>query len=162
MDQVKLMVGMEPTAPPELLDELNDCFQLSRMQRLYGFAICVSAGLVCTFLSSLLWLRPTKFAILYTVGNLLALGSTGFLTGFTAQLTGMFKGTRIIASCVYLGSLVMTLVSAVYLKSFGLTIAFLILQSCALAWYCLSYIPGGRAVVSAMGKRCFGGAEDAF
>lgn len=106
LDQVKLMVGMEPDNPPELLDELNDCFALSRMQRLYGFAICVSAGLFCSFLSSLMWMRPTKFAILYTMGNLLSLGSTGFLTGFWAQLKGMFKGTRIIASCVYLGSLV--------------------------------------------------------
>jgi hypothetical protein len=43
LDKVKLMVGMEPDTPPELLDELNDCFQLSRLHRLYGFAICVSA-----------------------------------------------------------------------------------------------------------------------
>ena len=26
MDKVKLMVGMEPSAEPELLDELNNCF----------------------------------------------------------------------------------------------------------------------------------------
>lgn len=106
LDQVKLMVGMQQDNPPELLDELNDCFQLSRMQRLYGFAICISAGLFCSFLSSLMWTRPTKFAILYTMGNLLALGSTGFLTGFMAQFKGMMKGTRVVASCVYLGSLV--------------------------------------------------------
>lgn len=56
----------------------------------------------------------------------------------------------------------MTLVAAVYLKNFGLTILFLIIQSCALAWYCLSYIPGGRAVVSGALKSCFGGSGDVF
>lgn len=106
VDKVKLMAGMEPDNPPELLDELNECFSLTRMQRLYGFVVCVSAGLFCSFLSSLMWLRPTKFAILYTMGNILSLGSTGFLTGFMAQAKGMFKGTRLVATCVYLGSMV--------------------------------------------------------
>ena len=27
------------------------------MQRLYGFAACISAGILCSFLSSLLWLK---------------------------------------------------------------------------------------------------------
>ena len=36
-------------------------------------------------------IKPTKFAILYTVGNLLGLGSTGFLVGFWNQVKGMFK-----------------------------------------------------------------------
>jgi hypothetical protein len=71
-----------------------------------------SAGLFCSFLSSLMWMKPTKFAILYTVGNVLALGSTGFLTGFMSQVKGMFKGTRVIASCVYLGALVRARVTA--------------------------------------------------
>lgn len=190
MDKVKLMAGMEPDNPPELLDELNDCFQLSRMQRLYGFAICVSAGLFCSFLSSLMWTRPTKFAILYTMGNILSLGSTGFLTGFVAQAKNMFKGTRLVATCVYLGAMVrsvpsllfpesplpntprpdrpltslarsqiMTLVAACYYKNFGLTMIFLVVQSCALAWYCLSYIPGGRAAVSSILGGCFGSGD---
>ena len=155
MDKVKLMAGMEPDNPPELLDELNDCFQLSRMQRLYGFAICVSAGLFCSFLSSLMWTRPTKFAILYTMGNILSLGSTGFLTGFVAQAKNMFKGTRLLPS----RSQIMTLVAACYYKSFGLTMVFLVVQSCALAWYCLSYIPGGRAAVSSILGGCFGSGD---
>ena len=117
MDKVKLMAGMEPDNPPELLDELNDCFQLSRMQRLYGFAICVSAGLFCSFLSSLMWLRPTKFAILYTMGNILSLGSTGFLTGFVAQAKNMFKGTRLVATCVYLGAMVGSVPSLLFPES---------------------------------------------
>jgi hypothetical protein len=162
MDKVKLMVGMEPSAEPELLDELNNCFELTRMQRLYGFCITVFCGIVCSFLASLMWLNPRKFAILYTLGNVLSLGSTGFLTGFWNQLKNMFKGTRFVATLVYLGAMVMTLVSACYFQSFGMTLVFLGVQWCALVWYCLSYIPYGRQMVGGCLKSCFGGSGDMF
>ena len=49
------MVGLEPSTPqePELMDELglNDCCELSRMQRLYGFGNFVSQR-VCSAPSS--------------------------------------------------------------------------------------------------------------
>jgi hypothetical protein len=156
MDRVKLMVGMEPSAEPELQEQIEDCFQLSRMERLYGFAICVTAGLFCSFLSSLVFLKPTKFAILYSLGNILSLTSTGFLMGFWSQLKNMFKSHRLLATLVYLAAMVATLVAACYLKSFALTVVCLVIQSAALTWYCLSYIPGGRTAVSAVFKGCFG------
>ena len=162
IDKVKLIVGMEPSAEPELLDELNNCFELTRMQRLYGFCITVFCGIVCSFLASLMWLNPRKFAILYTLGNVLSLGSTGFLTGFWNQLKNMFKGTRFVATLVYLGAMVMTLVSACYFQSFGMTLVFLGVQWCALVWYCLSYIPYGRQMVGGCLKSCFGGSGDMF
>ena len=43
------------------------------------------------------------------MGNILSLGSTGFLTGFVAQAKNMFKGTRLVATCVYLGAMVRSL-----------------------------------------------------
>jgi hypothetical protein len=156
MDRMKLMVGMEPSAEPELQDQIEDCFQLSRMERLYGFAICVTAGLFCSFLSSLVFLKPTKFAILYSMGNILSLTSTGFLMGFWSQLKNMFKSHRLLATVVYLGAMVATLIAACYLKSFALTVVCLVIQAAALAWYCLSYIPGGRTAVGAVCKGCFG------
>lgn len=55
----------------------------------------------------------------------------------------------------------MTLVAACYYKSFGLTVIFLAVQSCALAWYCLSYIPGGRTAVSSILGGCCG-TDDIF
>ena len=56
----------------------------------------------------------------------------------------------------------MTLVSACYLKNFGLTLIFLVIQCMALAWYCLSYIPGGRALIKSCLGTCFGSADDIF
>jgi hypothetical protein len=74
----------------------------------------------------------------------------------------MFKGTRFVATLVYLGAMVMTLVSACYFQSFGMTLVFLGVQWCALVWYCLSYIPYGRQMVGGCLKSCFGGSGDMF
>ena len=144
----------QPETPSGMLDELTGsiCIDLTYEQRLYGFACCAGMGLICSFLSSLLWMQPMKFALLYSIGNILSLGSTGFLTGFARQAKNMFKATRLVATVMYLGCLIMTIVSACVLKSFPLTMMFLVLQSMALVWYCLSYIPGGRSVL----KSCFG------
>ena len=118
IDKVRLMAGLEPSAPApgeqtaELLDEYTSCASLTYEQRMYGFAFCALFGVMCSALSSVFWTRPTKFATLYSMGNLLSLASTGFLTGFARQLKNMFHGTRFAATCVYLGALIMTLVCA--------------------------------------------------
>ena len=54
---------------------------LTKKQRLIGFVSCVSFGLLISFLSFIFISRPTAFALLYTIGNLVAVASTGFLVG---------------------------------------------------------------------------------
>lgn len=54
---------------------------LTRKQRFIGFASCVGFGMLISFLSFLFLTKPTTFALLYTVGNLVAVASTGFLVG---------------------------------------------------------------------------------
>eukprot|EP00898_Chlorokybus_atmophyticus_P006415 jgi/Chlat1/6775/Chrsp50S06451 len=105
----------QPAQEPGFFDELGDSIKMTRMQRLYGFAICVGLGLICMLLAFLavMGLKLTKFAVFYTAGNMLSLGSTAFL-----------------------------------LRNVILVLLFLILQFAALAWYCLSYIPFARQVVS--------------
>ena len=147
----------EPETPAELLDEYTSCASLTYEQRMYGFLICALSGACCSALSSMFWARPTKFALLSTVGAIMSLVSTGFLTGFGRQLKNMFHGTRFVATCVYLASLIMTLVCAVKLKSFPLTVVFLGVQYCAYIWYCMSYIPGGRAMLKSCAGACCGG-----
>ncbi|CAG8606298.1 1858_t:CDS:2 [Ambispora leptoticha] len=72
-------------------------FKLSRMERLYAFGIC---------------LNLPGFAILYTLGNIISLLSTGFLVGFKKQAKTMFAPVRWIASTVFFASMVATLVVA--------------------------------------------------
>ncbi|PWA37804.1 Vesicle transport protein, Got1/SFT2-like protein [Artemisia annua] len=57
-----------------LLDETDNLCNLSPTQRLYGFAACSLAGLVCMFLSMIVFAIPIKFAVLFTFGNILAVG----------------------------------------------------------------------------------------
>lgn len=52
------------------------------------------------------------FGILYSIGNLVAICSTAFLLGPMKQFKKMFDSTRIIATGIYLGTIVLTLLVA--------------------------------------------------
>lgn len=59
----------------------------------------------------------------------------------------MFDSTRIIATCVFLGSMVATLVVA-FTTNVPILIFFLcIIQYLALFWYSMSYIPFARDAI---------------
>jgi len=48
---------------------------LSTTQRMYGFAASLATGLLLMFLSMIVFGIPIKFALLFTFGNVLAIGS---------------------------------------------------------------------------------------
>uniref|UniRef100_M3XN75 Vesicle transport protein n=1 Tax=Mustela putorius furo TaxID=9669 RepID=M3XN75_MUSPF len=102
----------------------------------------------------LLWV-PRKglylFAVFYTFGNIASIGSTVFLMGPMKQLKRMFEPTRLIATIMVLLCFALTLCSAFWWHNKGLALIFCILQSLALTWYSLSYIPYARDAV----KKCF-------
>ncbi|EDL39237.1 SFT2 domain containing 2, isoform CRA_d, partial [Mus musculus] len=75
---------------------------------------------------------------------------TVFLMGPLKQLKRMFEPTRLIATILVLLCFALTLCSA-FLWNKGLALIFCILQSLALTWYSLSYIPYARDAV----KKCF-------
>ncbi|KAK9922305.1 hypothetical protein M0R45_030775 [Rubus argutus] len=79
------------------MEDFNRNCTLSKKQRFYGFAICLAAGLTCTLLSMLVFFHPIKFAITFTLGNLLSLGSTIFLIGPKWQVTMMLD----LLSCIH-------------------------------------------------------------
>ncbi|KAK0594866.1 hypothetical protein LWI29_001361 [Acer saccharum] len=96
----------------------------------------------------IVFIKPIKFAILFTLGNLLAVGSTAFLIGPAQQINMMFDSARIYATAVYLGCVVIALICALLIHSKVLTLIAIICEICALIWYCLSYIPFARRIVS--------------
>jgi len=63
------------------------------------------------------------------------------------QLKKMFDPTRLIATIVFIASVVMTLVSALVIKVGVLVLIFIIIQFLALAWYTISYIPFARDAI---------------
>ncbi|OAJ44469.1 hypothetical protein BDEG_27694 [Batrachochytrium dendrobatidis JEL423] len=132
-------------------------FKLTRTQRFYGFGICFGVGFVISFLSTFALFTGGLglFALFFTIGNVISLIGTGFLIGFMSQLKKMFDPSRWIATCVFLGSLALTLVFAFAVKIAVLTIICCVFQYLALLWYSISYIPFARDVVKSFFGSCF-------
>eukprot|EP00887_Chlorella_sp_A99_P001241 scaffold14.g1241.t1 len=126
---------------------MDEATTLDRTTRMLGFAVCVGMGLLFSFLSPMFIFRPTKFAVLYTLGNVLSIFSTMFLVGPFKQIQNMFDPKRAIATVVYLLTMVLTLVAALKFHSVILCVLLIAVQFCALIWYILSYIPYGQAIL---------------
>ena len=134
---------------------------LSLTQRMYGFGACFVIGGLMSVMSSFSLVRGDipQFAVLYSLGNVIALLSTGFVWGPKTQCKKMWKETRAIATGVYLVCIVATLTVATLPETTlekgaktGICITLIIIQFIALCWYCLSYIPYARSMV----KNCVG------
>eukprot|EP01127_Copromyxa_protea_P008327 TRINITY_DN1913_c0_g1_i2.p1 TRINITY_DN1913_c0_g1~~TRINITY_DN1913_c0_g1_i2.p1 ORF type:complete len:105 (-),score=12.15 TRINITY_DN1913_c0_g1_i2:32-346(-) len=96
------------------------------------------------------------FAVLYSVGNILTLLSTGFLIGPVTQMKQMVDPNRLVATIVFVVSLALTLVAAIWWKKAFLCILFVVIQSLAFIWYSISYIPFARDFIkSFVGDICF-------
>ncbi|KAM3235494.1 vesicle transport protein SFT2B isoform X1 [Capsicum annuum] len=164
LEKMKMLVGMdvedEETAPQQessfvFMDDLNRNCTLSTKQRLYGFAICLTTGITCTLLSMLVFFNPIKFGITFSLGNLLALGSTAFLIGPKRQATMMLDPVRIYATAIYIASIIIALFCALYVRNKLLTLLSIVLEFGALIWYSLSYVPFARSMVSKVVMACF-------
>ncbi|KAJ7533783.1 hypothetical protein O6H91_13G064600 [Diphasiastrum complanatum] len=152
MERLRMMAGMDadddlPEEEPLLPTDLSQGCNLSRTQRIYGFIACLSLGLFCSILSSVVFLHPLKFAITYSLGNLLSLGSTAFLIGPQQQLNNMFDPVRLGCTLTYLVSMFFALFCSLHLHSRLLTLLAIGVEGCSLVWYTLSYIPFARAAV---------------
>mmetsp|Transcript_29010 Transcript_29010/g.92792 ORF Transcript_29010/g.92792 Transcript_29010/m.92792 type:complete len:110 (-) Transcript_29010:2211-2540(-) len=81
---------------------------------------------------------PVPFAMTYTLGNIVAICSSCFISGPKGQAKKMFKGHRLLATLIYLGTLILTLTTVfapgVPHRIF-LVLLCIVAQFCALAWY---------------------------
>ena len=132
------------------------CPSLTFKERIYGFAICMACGV---FIGILSWMaifhrKWTRYGVLMTISNIVAIGASMFLAGPHRQMKSMMEETRFIATCVYGVAMVCTLIAAFAVKSPALVIICSFIQYCAMIWYGLSYIPFARNIV----KGCLKGA----
>lgn len=149
----------ETTLLQQLTTSLDEATTLNRTDRLIGFAVCMAIALLFTLLSGLCFFpffNPVKFAVMYTISNVFSISSTMFLMGPCAQLKRMFDSNRWAATTLYLLALVGTLVTAFLTKNGLLVLICLVLQIGAYVWYCLSYIPFARTLVSKVSTWFFG------
>ena len=150
-----------PWWKPKFVEEAQEqardpcpALSLTRKQRLYGFIGAFGFGWFFSVAASFNYMRPTKFALPYTLGNVMSLLSTGFLWTFSAQCKSMCAPVRRGATLVYVAMLVATLVAALEIKSLPAVIACVVGQYCALLWYAASYIPYGRACLRSVATGC--------
>jgi hypothetical protein len=125
LDRARGAVGLQPTRREELVDSC--CPRLTFRQRVYGFAICFCLGAALSFLSMMFFRQllagdPGPFAVNYTMGNMLALGSTLFLVGPRTQLKRMSSPTRGVTALVFILAMVGTLFCALILPQLAPTL----------------------------------------
>jgi Got1/Sft2-like family len=133
--------------------------QLSWKQRIYGWFICYLSGFLLGLLSvgsfkSLVKGTSMRFAVLYTLGNILSLMATSFLVGPEKQIKQMFEKKRWLCTTIYLSLIVLTLVlSFTPQVNKGFVILSVIFQWVVLLWYSLTFIPFGTTIASSLINR---------
>lgn len=121
------------------------CSRSLVLQRLYGFGIFFGIGCILTVISAfmtpgLVSGHPEQFAIPYALGAICSLCSTMFLMGPWKQIKSMFEKKRVIATTVYLLSIVFTLVMALVVGMVVLVLLAIVIQALALFWYSISSV----------------------
>ncbi|EMR08286.1 hypothetical protein PNEG_03450 [Pneumocystis murina B123] len=120
--------------------------KLSYTDRVIIFIICILSSAICfifaIFLMTTLF-KPRKVVLLWTIANLLFLASFSALQGPWTYIKHLFSAPRFPFTCIYLGSMVLTLYFILHLKSTILAIFSSIIQFITLLWYLISYFPMG-------------------
>lgn len=132
--------------------------QLTIRERMIGCITCMIGGYILS-LGSLLRIfdllfhhNPYPMVINTTIGNIITLTGSFFLSGPQQQIKRMFTKKRIHSTYMYLGSLFGTLFLLLIIpgNSFGkglLLLLCLVFQYMSVFWYCLSYIPFAHETV---------------
>lgn len=159
MDKLKqfLRGDESPDENVGIIDQFSESTTFSWTTRIKGFVICFVVGILMSLLGSFaLFLSGgvTVFAIFYTLGNIISMLSTCFLMGPFKQIKKMFSPTRVIATIIVIVSIALTLVAAIVLQKALLALLFIIIQSLAMTWYSLSYIPYARDAVRSTVMAC--------
>jgi hypothetical protein len=128
----------------------------STKERFTTFAILAAIGVVSMILAftflPIVIISPHKFALLFTLGSGLMLLSFSFLRGHANFIKHMASMERLPFSASYLTSLVGTLYCSLVMGSYLLTLIFSLIQVVALAYFLVSYIPGGTSALTFMGS----------
>ena len=160
-------IDMSTYCPASFLDFYDGLPSLALRERLLGCGTLMLCGYLLSFgsfmrMKDLMMGNPIPLVVNVTVGNIIALCGTCFLSGPQSQAQRMFHKSRKLASVFYLGSLAVTII-LLLLPHFlfrGLLLLLLMIgQYVAITWYCLSYIPFARKFISNGCRRLVGSAS---
>ncbi|CAI9088159.1 OLC1v1022411C1 [Oldenlandia corymbosa var. corymbosa] len=132
------------------------------------FGLFLAAGVFFIFMAFALFLPvivllPQKFALCFTVGCGFIIGSFFALRGPKNQFSHMSSKERLPFTLGFIGSMMGTIYVSMVLHSYILSVLFSGLQVLALAYYAISYFPGGstglKFITSSLTSsvlKCFG------
>ncbi|XP_058219103.1 protein transport protein SFT2-like isoform X1 [Rhododendron vialii] len=132
------------------------------------FGLLLATGVFFIFIAFTMFLPvivlvPQKFALCFTLGCCLIIGSFFALKGLKNQLEHMLSKERLPFTLGFLSTMVGTIYVSMALHSYILSVLFSVLQVIALAYYAVSYFPGGStgmkfmlSGVSSSILKCFG------
>ncbi|EFX61298.1 hypothetical protein DAPPUDRAFT_69953 [Daphnia pulex] len=134
------------------------CGDLSYKTRIIGWLACSIVGMVLSLIVSLVFIFSdfdvVAYAILYSIGQILSIAGTCFLSTPAGHCKDMKKKHRIIPSIVYFLSIILTIVIAAATQIAGLVLLFLIIQVGAYYWYTISFIPFGQTIAKKLCQCC--------
>lgn len=147
MRDVAISLGINDGGGKTFQQEFDEAVSCSYKTRLLGFATMAALGWISNVIG-LSWLAAgdmKMFAIQFCIGSIVSIAATCFLFGPCAQIKRMFEPVRAGATIVYLLSIAATIIVAVKVGQFIPILLCVLVQFCAYIYYCLSYIPYGRA-----------------
>lgn len=158
MDKLRRHLSGEREDERGIVDELWESSSFSWSTRIKGFIGCFILGIILSIMGTcFLWLPGvglSLFAVFYTFGNLVSLGSTFFLMGPVKQIKKMFAETRWIAAIVMILFFALTLMAALWWHRTLVALICCACQSLAMTWYAISYIPYARNAVKGAVSAC--------
>jgi hypothetical protein len=99
-----------------------------------------------------------RFATAFTFASIFWMAAFAILRGPRATLKGLFNDKeKRVFTAAYIGSLLLTLYSALFTSSYLLALLAICVQVGAMLWYSSSSIPGGTTAMAALTRWCFGG-----
>jgi hypothetical protein len=153
--------GLIQTLTPGFLKSDQDedfastcCPSLSIQQRIFGCACCFAAGQLLQFFAfgasaGVLVGHPGRFARCYSMGNMMMIAGSFFLSGPKRQCNKIKEKNRLPTFCAFICAMVLTLTvvySSPFLGRALLILLLVVIQWCAQVWYILSYVPYGHTV----------------
>ena len=130
------------------------CGEMSYKTRVIGWLACSITGWVLSLIITLVFIlsnfNVVSFALIYSLGQILNIAGSCFLSTPSGHCKDMTKKHRLIASIVYVASIILTIVIAVATQVKPLVLLFIVIQIFAYYWYTISFIPFGQKMVKKM------------
>ena len=135
---------------------------MSYKTRVIGWLACSITGFLLSIIISFVFIlsdfNVAAYALIYSLGQVLNIAGSCFLSTPSGHCKDMKKKHRIIPSIVYILSIILTIVIAVATEIKPLVLLFLVIQILAYYWYTISFIPFGQKILKKMCECCIDAA----